>query len=232
MVESSSGRPSRLATPGRPARYRRPVAGSLVAVSCAAVLSACGGEDPPDRGAATGPGRAATQTRPAGQDRSATWPGGTDDRDVVARRTVAVRRALDSRTSTHPTAQLLIRGLTVRGRVATLRFTAVLRGWDYEEPKSPSGMPPSAPTLYDINPGASNELPSAQLIDPVNLRRHRPLEDSEGETLAGMGYTGQSGDGQPIDASWMFAAPPAGVDAMDVQIGSWPVFREVPVTRR
>lgn len=232
MVQLPVRRPPGTVTTGPPGRHRRPVAGALIGVSCAALLSACGGDDVPDRGAPTGTGAAATQTRPAGEDRSATWPGGSDDRDVVARRTVAVRRALDSRTSTHPTAQLLIRGLTVRGRIATLRFTAVLRGWDYEEPKSPGGMPPSAPTLYDINPGASDALPSAQLIDPVNLRRHRPLEDSEGEALAGMGYAGQSGDGQPIDASWMFAAPPADVDAMDVQIGSWPVFREVPVTRR
>lgn len=151
---------------------------------------------------------------------------------MVARRTVAIRRALDARTSTHPKADLLIRGLTVRGRIATLRFTAVLRGWDYEEPKSPEGAPPSAPTLFDINPGASTDVVGASLIDPVNLRRHRPLEDSEGEALASMTFAGQSGEGQPIDASWMFAAPPAGVDAMDVQIGSWPVFREVPVTRR
>jgi hypothetical protein len=202
---------------------------ALVVTSGAVALGGCGGSDPAP---AAGPGPGGTATAagtPSGTDRSADWPGAGDDRDVVARRTVAVRRALGARTSTRPTADLVIRGLTVRGKVATLRFSAVLRGWDYDDQE---GVPQQAPRLWDINPGKDTDDVAAQLIDPVNLRRHLPLRDSEGEALADMTSSGQSGDGQAMEASWMFAAPPPGVDAMDVQVGSWPVFREVPVVRR
>lgn len=222
----------------------RRAARALTAVSCAALLAACGAADPgPERAggappadgstAVAGPrapdggNRAGGSGPPGGDDRSAAWPGAADDRAVLARRRVTVPRPDDAPASVRPTADLLIRGLTVRGRVATLRFTAVVRGWG--RARAATG---GAPTLYDINPGAGSDHVTAQLIDAENLRRHTPLEDSEGEGLARMTYAGKAGDGQPIDASWMFAAPPAGVDAMDVQVGSWPVFREVPVTRR
>ncbi|WP_026909393.1 hypothetical protein [Patulibacter minatonensis] len=228
----TSDGPSRPRRPGTSGRRARRFALMVVATSSLAPLAACGGSGADPDAASAPAGTAAVRAGTRGADRSAAWPGGAEDRDVVARRTVAVRRAPDARTSTRPRADLLIRGLTVRGRVATLRFTAVLHDWDYEEPRTDGGSPPSAPALYDINPGRNTDTVSAQLIDPVHLRRHLPLQDSEGEELADMNFAGQSGEGQAMDASWMFAAPPEGVDAMDVQVGSWPVFREVPVTRR
>lgn len=218
----------------------RRTARALTAVSCAALLAACGGGGgTPDR-AGTGPSRAADGARggdpSAGPDRSAAWAGGTDDRDVVARRRVALGPPDDAPASVRPTADLLIRGLTVRGRVATLRFTAVVHGWEWRASPTDAAAgrrAPHPPSLYEINPGANADAVAATLVDPVNLRRHAPLQDSTGEELASMTWArGGSGEGRPIDASWMFAAPPAGVDAVDVQVGSWPVFREVPVTRR
>lgn len=230
----------------------RRTARTLTAVSCAALLAACGGGDAsPGRadgassssaGAARGDGSSPADGArgdappPAGRDRSASWPGGGDDRDVVARRRVSLRTPEDAPPSVRPTADLLIRGLTVRGRVATLRFTAVVHGWQWQvssADREAGRRAPYAPTLYEINPGRNVDRVTASLVDPVNLRRHAPLQDSEGEELAGMTWAaGGSGSGRPIDASWMFAAPPADVDAVDVQVGSWPVFREVPVARR
>ncbi len=159
-------------------------------------------------------------------DRSARWAGASDDRDVVARRRVYGPLPEDATAETRVTVDLLIRGLTVRGRTATLRFTAIPRGWGRARDAT------GGPTLYELNPGPNSEFVSAQLIDVQHLRRHLPLQDDEGEAIAGMNYAGNVSDGRPIDASWVFAAPPPDVEAMDVQIGSWPIFREVPVTRR
>jgi hypothetical protein len=168
---------------------------------------------------------AATNAAPTG-DRSTPWPGASDDHDVVARRRVSGPLPEDAVAETRVTVDLLIRGLTVRGRTATLRFTAIPRGWGRSRGNT------GGPTLYELNPGPDSEFVSAQLIDVEHLRRHLPLKDSDGEAIAGMNYAGNVSDGQPINASWVFAAPPPDVRAMDVQIGSWPIFREVPVTRR
>lgn len=219
----------------------RRTARAFSAVSCAVLLAACGGGDAaPDRTGAGSPrpadGPPGGSPTPADRDRSASWAGGADDRDVIARRRVALGQPEDAPASVRPTADLLIRGLTVRGRVATLRFTAVVHGWEWRASPTDEAAgkrPPHPPSLYEINPGANTDRVAATLVDPVNLRRHTPLRDSEGEELASMTWArGGSGEGRPIDASWMFAAPPADVDAVDVQVGSWPVFREVPVTRR
>ena len=201
---------------------------ALTAVSCAAVLASCGGtgteaggpdpERPPARDGTT-PG--------AGAERPRAWPGSADDRDVVARRRVGGTKPFDSTSEVPVTVDLLVRGLTVRGRTATLRITAVPRGW-----RAPGPPPDESPTLWELDPGPDADGFSAQLIDPVHLRRHLPLEDSAGESVATMRFAGGSGDGQPIDASWVFAAPPADVTSMDVQLGNWPIFREIPVTRR
>ncbi|MEV4423445.1 hypothetical protein AB0L40_26260 [Patulibacter sp. NPDC049589] len=212
----------------------RRAARALTAVSCAAFLAACGGDGgagPPAASTSAGGDRPAGASSSAGRDRSGAWPGRTDDRDVIARRRVALRTPEDAPADVRPTADLLVRGLTVRGRLATLRFTAVVHGWTWDAPRFEGGRAPYAPTLYEIDPGRNTDVVDAHLIDPVHLRRHAPLEDSEGEVLASMTWAGGA-DGLPIDASWMFAAPPEGVDAVDVQVGSWPVFREVPVTRR
>lgn len=203
------------------------------AAACGVVLAVlavtgCGGEDGRDRAGPSTSGRpapVATDPAPSG-DRSAAWRGASDDRDVVARRRVSGPLPEDARPETRVTVDLLIRGLTVRGRTATLRFTAIPRGWGASRDSL------GGPTLYELNPGPNTELVEAQLIDVEHLRRHLPLKDSEGEAIAGMNYAGKVSDGQPIDASWVFAAPPPGVEAMDVQVGSWPIFREIPVTRR
>lgn len=224
----------------------RRAARALTAVSCAALLAACGGggeDDPPGRpdagrepvasvaSAAAGGNGEDPGGSSDGDGRAAAWPGGSDDRDVIAKRRVTLLHPEDAPASVRPTADLLIRSLTVRGRVATLRFTALVRGWSWRAPVYEGGTRPYAPTLNNINPGKNTDVVSAHLIDPVNLRRHTPLEDSEGEALATMNVA-PGADRLPIDASWMFAAPPEGVDAVDVQVGSWPVFREVPVARR
>jgi hypothetical protein len=211
-----------------PSRRRR--AAALGVALAGLTLAGCGGGDD-GSGATSAAGRsaptaaAAEASAPSG-DRSARWAGAGDDRDVVARRRVSGPLPEDAEPGARVTVDLLIRGLTVRGRTATLRFTAIPRGWG--KPRDILG----GPTLYELNPGPNTEFVSAQLIDVERLRRHLPLEDSDGEALASMNYAGNVSDGQPINASWVFAAPPPDVEAMDVQIGSWPIFREVPVTRR
>ena len=207
-------------------RRRRPAA--VGAVLAGLAVAGCGGGDGRGPAGSSATGRSVTapaEAAPTG-DRTASWRGAGDDRDVVARRRVSGPLPEDARPETRVTVDLLIRGLTVRGRTATLRFTAIPRGWGASRDTL------GGPTLYELNPGPNSEIVEAQLIDVEHLRRHLPLKDSEGEAIAGMNYAGNVSDGQPIDASWVFAAPPPDVEAMDVQIGSWPIFREVPVTRR
>jgi hypothetical protein len=183
-----------------PSRRRRPAALGTLLVGLA--VAGCGGGQDRDAATATG-GRAAPEAAravPTG-DRSARWSGASDDRDVVARRRVFGPLPEDATAQTRVTVDLLIRGLTVRGRTATLRFTAIPRGWGRARDTT------GGPTLYELNPGPNSEFVSAQLIDVQHLRRHLPLEDAEGEAIAGMNYAGNVPDGRPIDASWVFAAP-------------------------
>ncbi|WP_210491893.1 hypothetical protein [Patulibacter sp. SYSU D01012] len=202
----------------------------LAPLLLAAALAAtgCGGDDEAPsasaaRGAATADGRPPDG---GGAVAPAAWAGGGDDRGAVARRRVAGAQPADARDR-RVTVDLTIRSLVVRGRTATLRVAAVPHGWGDAEAATGG-----APTLWDLNPGPSTAGVAAQLIDVEHLRRHLPLEDSEGESVATMNYAGKVPDGQAIEASWVFAAPPADVRTMDVQVGNWPIFREIPVVRR
>ncbi|MEV5709107.1 hypothetical protein [Actinoallomurus sp. NPDC052274] len=69
------------------------------------------------------------------------------------------------------------------------------------------------------------------LIDTVNLKRYLVVKDSSGHELQTDYVTTNIANDQPGQLSFTFAAPPKGVDRIDVQIGNWPIFRDVPIAR-
>ncbi|TDB93304.1 hypothetical protein [Actinomadura sp. 7K534] len=114
---------------------------------------------------------------------------------------------------------IAIMGLKVRGRLATLltQFT----------PRIPPGGEDN-PNPYELN--GRNGL-GTSLIDPVNLKRYVVVKDSGGKELETHDIFTHIANNQTGNFSYTFAAPPENVKAVDVQIGSWPTFRNIPVER-
>jgi outer membrane protein OmpA-like peptidoglycan-associated protein len=87
---------------------------------------------------------------------------------VVARRRVTLGRPEDAPATVRPTADLLVRGLTVRGRLATLRFAAAAGA-------VPAGASPTAEELAaSVTPLAA---PVEQLRAGPSVRSVAPRPD-------------------------------------------------------
>ncbi|TDC67862.1 hypothetical protein E1200_13500 [Actinomadura sp. GC306] len=114
---------------------------------------------------------------------------------------------------------IAIMGLRVRGRLATLltQFT----------PRIPPGGE-DKPSPYELN---GRDGLGTSLIDPVNLKRYVVVKDFRGKELETNDITTRIPNNQTGNFSFTFAAPPDNVKAVDVQIGSWPTFRDIPVER-
>ncbi|WP_165970530.1 hypothetical protein [Actinomadura sp. 6K520] len=114
---------------------------------------------------------------------------------------------------------IAIMGLKARGRLATLttQFT----------PRIPPGGETN-PNPYELN--GRNGL-GTSLIDPVNLKRYVVVKDSGGKELETHDIFTHIANNQTGHFAFTFAAPPEDVRAVDVQIGSWPTFRNIPIER-
>ena len=114
---------------------------------------------------------------------------------------------------------IAIMGLKTRGRLATLgvQFT----------PRLPT------PGTTRINAYRLNgeHLLGTSLIDPVNLKRYVVVKDSAGKQLQTDDIFMKMTNNQTTPSFYTFAAPPENVKSIDVQIGSWPTFRNIPVER-
>jgi hypothetical protein len=95
-------------------------------------------------------------------------------------------------------------------------------------PRLPAGAPDQTPNLYELN--GRNGL-GASLIDPVNLKRYVVVKDTSGKDLQTDYIMVHTRNNQPSLHTYTFAAPPENVKALDLQYGSWPTFRNVPVER-
>lgn len=69
------------------------------------------------------------------------------------------------------------------------------------------------------------------LVDPTGLKRYVVVEDSEGRALAPDVVSTAAANGGTVTATWTFAAPPADVPKIDVQVGEWPPFSDVEIQR-
>ena len=130
-----------------------------------------------------------------------------------------VKGTFDSPAARGAKVDIAILGLRVKGRLATLGVQIV----------------PNVPGAEDgrINPyGLNGERGlDTSLIDPVNLKRYVVVSDSAGNELESDDIFTHLSNGQPTNLSYTFAAPPENVKSIDVQIGSWPMFRNIPVER-
>ncbi|HEU5032042.1 MAG TPA: hypothetical protein VFV01_44485 [Spirillospora sp.] len=113
---------------------------------------------------------------------------------------------------------IAVMGLRVKGRLATLTLQ-----WT---PHVPGGT--STPTPYRLNGERGLD---ASLIDPVNLKRYVVVTDSGSRRLESDDVLTNLPNGQATLTSHSFAAPPANVKGVDLQLGSWPAFRDVPIER-
>jgi hypothetical protein len=83
-------------------------------------------------------------------------------------------------------------------------------------------------TPFRLNNGSGLGV---SLIDPVNLKRYVVVKDSAGQDVQNNDVTTNLTNERPNALSYTFAAPPQGVNQVDVQIGLWPTFPRVPVAR-
>ncbi|NDU71652.1 hypothetical protein GWI34_03280 [Actinomadura sp. DSM 109109] len=130
-----------------------------------------------------------------------------------------VTATFDSPAAQGAKVDIAIMGLRAKGRLATLtvRFT----------PHVP-GDEGSRINAYGLN--GQHGL-GTSLIDPVNLKRYVVVKDSGGKELETDDIFTRMTNGQATPFYFTFAAPPDDVKALDVQIGSWPTFRDIPVER-
>jgi hypothetical protein len=178
----------------------------------ALILAGCGGGD--DDG--DEPDRAAT---PAGTG-SPAEPGATAEPQATATPEALAEQTVQARGSRETTVDIKVLGLEVGGRLATLTLQYGAH--------DPEAAPDAEYRLVDLNGG--NRV-FVTLVDPVNLKRYHVVEDTSGESLE----TADIDVTVPVDgtatAEYTFAAPPPGVAEIDVSVGDWPTFRDVPIRR-
>ncbi|OLT12522.1 hypothetical protein BJF79_22055 [Actinomadura sp. CNU-125] len=121
-----------------------------------------------------------------------------------------------------PVAQVEIAviGLKVRGRLATLTVQMT--------PRLPDDAENDTASPYELN---GDEGLDPVFIDPVNLKRYVVVKDSRGRELQTDDIRTDLTDDRTGTLRFTFAAPPEHVKALDLQLGEWPTFRDIPVTR-
>ena len=178
-------------------------------VATAAVLtlagcSAVGGDDASSSGAQSAAAGADVQAVEAGFDNTAK---------------PVVQGTFDSPAAVGAKVDIAIMGLKAKGKLATLtvQFT----------PHVP-GAEPRRINAYGLN---GDRGLGTSLIDPVNLKRYVVVKDSGGKELETDDIFTKMTNDQATPFSFTFAAPPENVKSIDVQIGLWPMFRDIPVER-
>jgi hypothetical protein len=183
-----------------------------VAALCAGalVLGGCGGGDGDD------PDRTAS---PAASG-SPAEPGVTASPEETATPEALAEETVKARGASGTTVDIEVTGLRVSGRLATLtlQYTA----------HDPEATPETQYRLVDLHGG---DTLFVTLVDPVNLKRYHVVEDTSGERLESADIDVDVPVDTPTTAEYTFAAPPAGVEKIDVSVGDWPTIRDVPIER-
>jgi hypothetical protein len=191
----------------------------VIALCGALSLGGCGGGD--DDGDGNSPeNRAETPTATGAPEETATaTPTATAEdatEEALATQTVKARGE-HARTAT---VDIAVQSLRVDGELATLTLSFT--------PHDPEAAPDAEYTIEELHDG--NNL-FVSLVDTVNLKRYVVVDDSDDDPLE----TRADLTSAPVDASattqHTFAAPPADVGEIDVSVGDWPPFRDVPIER-
>ncbi|MEU5991587.1 hypothetical protein ABZ806_21665 [Spirillospora sp. NPDC047418] len=130
-----------------------------------------------------------------------------------------VKGTFDSPAAKGATVDISIMRLKAKGKLATLtvQITPHLPATDTRRINA-----------YGLN--GEHRL-GTSLIDPVNLKRYLVVEDSDRTKMETDDIFTKMTNDQATPFSFTFAAPPENVKSLDVQIGSWPMFRDIPVER-
>lgn len=128
-----------------------------------------------------------------------------------------VRASFDSPIARNAKVDIGIVNLKVTGRLLQLDLAVTPRVAGEDDV-----------TMFALN-GKQNV--DVALIDTVNLRRYTVVRDDGGQALGPDQILFSLKNEQPNALTYMFAAPPPDVRAVDVLIGRWPAFRNVPITR-
>ncbi|MBO2458848.1 hypothetical protein [Actinomadura violacea] len=191
----------------------RPAAMTAAALLLAGSLAGCSDSD---GDAGNGSGKSAGAG--AGAPTSAAAPKSTVNGANLDNATEAlVKGTFDSPMAQGAKVDIAIMGLRVKGALATLTTRMT--------PHVPGGQRINA---YRLN--GEHGL-GTSLIDPVNLKRYNIVKDSDGKSLGTDDIFTNMTNEQATPFYYTFAAPPENVKAIDVQIGSWPTFHDVPVQR-
>jgi hypothetical protein len=181
----------------------------------ALALAGCGGGDDDTQQSAATP----TATAAAGETPTHTAEGGASA-PAEPESVLAEQKGLKARGARTTMVDLAITGLRVDGELAELSVRYSMH--------DPEAEPDAAYSLYELN---DQQPLYVTMVDPVNLKRYSVVEDSDGQAL----QTDAVGADVPLDGSttaqYTFAAPPADVTEIDVSVGDWPTFRDVPIQR-
>jgi hypothetical protein len=120
------------------------------------------------------------------------------------------------------TVDIAVVGLAVQGQLATLsvRFT----------PHFPSEPADKSISLYDMSGNALNQ-DQVSLVDPVGLKRYLVVKDSNNVALGADEVFTEAVNNSSVTAHWTFAAPPANVTKIDVDLGPFQPLNDVPISR-
>lgn len=198
----------------------------IVAALCAGTLVAggCGGDDG-DSGS-DGQDQAATPTPTATAEAeqtptpTPTAEGTATPEGGAVEGAIAEQTGLKARGARETTVDIAVTGLEVDGELATLSLVFTMH-----EPEAPED---TSYSLYDLN---GRDPLYVTLVDPVNLKRYNVVQDSGGQKLESGAVETDVPLDSPTTAQYTFAAPPPDVTEIDVSVGDWPVFRDVPITR-
>jgi hypothetical protein len=119
------------------------------------------------------------------------------------------------------TVTIAILGLHVHGQLATLELGFT--------PHDPNASSDDKISLFDMTCNGTTDV---TLVDPVGLKRYVVVADADQDHLEPNPVFGvQAVSGQTATGNWVFAAPPASVTSINVQVANWPTFTNVPIQR-
>ncbi|MEU4822743.1 hypothetical protein OG979_10230 [Actinomadura citrea] len=130
-----------------------------------------------------------------------------------------VKGTFDSPLAQGAKIDIAVMGLKTRGRLATLTMQLTPH------------VPPGGPTRINAYGLNGEHGLGTSLIDPVNLKRYVVVKDTGGKELETDDIFTHMTNDQVTPFYFTFAAPPENVKTVDVQIGTWPTFRDIPVER-
>lgn len=187
-----------------------------LAAAAALALVGCGGDDTKTvtvAPGAAGAGGGATQTTTSSAGASSAG-GAAQPGEALAKKTVPALNSKDG------TVEIAIRALKVEDRLMRLTMSFA--------PKFPSAAPDESINLFEMH-GKSTMY--VTLVDPVNLKRYVVVKDADRKALEPDQVFTAAVNGASVTGTWTFAAPPADVEKLDVQVGEFPPFSDVEVQR-